>query len=245
MELNQPAVKNNQWPVFRIMMVLSIISFVIMVMPTIEDSCLGGLWFLTILGLFLGIVFFISALIFRNRARKMDRLLNNDRLIGHWKLSNEMIAQYAGNIRKEGYKRANFIMGLIAVMFVIIVIPFLFFLDEDEMPTFLIIIGSVLAIVFIASRYFPWHYYRRNLKGDGQILIGDKYAYFNGYFHNWDYPLSGLLQIKTVKKPYRGLYIKYYYTDRTLVHHQEITIPLPEDYDPSPLIDKLKDMNGL
>lgn len=103
--------------------------------------------------------------------------------------------------------------------------------------------GSILLVVFAASKFLPVYYYRQNLKGDRQILIGEKYAYFNGYFHNWDYPLSGLSKVKEIKKPFHGIYLAYYYTGLTwrLVH--EIKFPFPENFDPKPIVDRLRSSN--
>jgi hypothetical protein len=84
-------------------------------------------------------------------------------------------------------------MWMIVILFGLISLPFIFFLEGGEMLYFLLIMGSLILIVFGTSRFFPWYYRRHNLKGDRQVLIGSKYAYVNGYFHNWDFPLSGLL----------------------------------------------------
>jgi hypothetical protein len=126
---------------------------------------------------------------------------------------------------------------------VVITIPFLFFLEADEIGGFVLIMGSILVVVFATSKFFPVYYYRRNLKGDKQILIGEKFAYFNGYFHNWDYPLSGLSKVKAIKEPFHGIYLAYYFTDLTWRHVHEIKFPLPENFDPKPIVERLRSSN--
>jgi hypothetical protein len=82
------------------------------------------------------------------------------------------------------------------------------------------------------------------MKGDGNILIGAKYAYINGYFHNWDFPLSGLSMVKAINEPFYGIYLSYYYTDRTLRHSEEIYIPSNKEVDLEKLIIKLNKLNA-
>lgn len=77
-------------------------------------------------------------------------------------------------------------------------------------------------------------------KGDRQIFIGEKYAYFNGYFHNWDYPMSGLTKAKAIKKPFHGIHLAYFFTDLTWRHLHEIKIQIPEDFDSLPMLTQLR-----
>ena len=77
------------------------------------------------------------------------------------------------------------------------------------------------------------------MKGDGNVLIGKKFAYINGFFHNWDFPLSGIKKVKIVEKPFYGLFIQYYYTDRTLINTEELTIPAPKDIDLQMVLNEL------
>lgn len=236
----KPTVKNKQWKIFRNLIIISMIFFILMILPFIEGNPLSNLWFVAFLGFFLTISFFVAALIFRNRARKMDKLLQNITLIAEWDMDEDMKMEYVNAMRTAAKKKNNAVMWIVGIFFVVISIPFLFFLEGDERGGFLATMGSVLLLVFIASQFFPWYYYKRNLKGDGKVMIGEKFAYFNGYFHNWDFPLSGLSKIKLVKKPFRGVLISYYYTDLTLVNSHTITVPIPENYDPEPLISTLK-----
>jgi hypothetical protein len=77
----------------------------------------------------------------------------------------------------------------------------------------------------------PFYYKYQNSKNDGNILIGAKFAYINGYFHNWDFPLSGIKKASIIDQPFYGLYIQYYYTDRTFTNTEELNIPAPKQLD--------------
>ncbi|RUA12376.1 MAG: hypothetical protein DSY82_01445, partial [Flavobacteriia bacterium] len=119
---------------------------------------------------------------------------------------------------------------------------FILVIDEGKMAMFLILLGL---IAFLAAFAFgmPFYYRFKNLRGDGKILLGAKYAYINGYFHNWDFPLSGLSKVKPIKDPFYGINLIYYYTDRTLKNSEELFIPANEDIDIKALVEQLKKAN--
>ena len=237
-------IQNGKKKTEKVFWVLTLIFVLLMLAPFFEGNFLTDAWPIAFTGIFLSIVFLITALIFRGRARKMNRLLSGEKLLLSWTLDNDSHIQYAAFQKSEMKKKNRAIMTLIGILFVIITIPFLVCLEEDEMVVFLSIIGGVVLIVFSASVFFPWYYFRQNVKGDRQILIGQKYAYINGIFHNWDYPLSGLTKAKVIKKPFYGLNLTYYYTDRTWKHSQEILIPAPRDFELQKLVNQLKMYNG-
>jgi hypothetical protein len=211
-----------------------------LVLPFLDGNPFTGMWALAFLGIFLSLFFFVVALLFGRRAKKMDSLQSGEKLLVHLQMTDEMKKQYATTLRDESGAKNKAVMWVVGVLFVVITIPFLFFLEKDEIGGFMLIMGSILFVVFAASKFFPVYYYRKNLKGDGQILIGEKYAYFNGYFHNWDYPLSGLSKVKAIKEPFHGIYLAYYYTDLTWRHTHEIKFPLPENFDPKPIVERLR-----
>lgn len=233
-------IKNKQRSTARIFNILMLVSAIFMVAPFIDGHILSGAWALAFLGIFLTITFFILTRLFARRAKKMDSLQSGEKLLAHLELSDEMQKQYAETMRSESKQKNSAIMWVIGILFILIGGAFLIFMDEDYRLGFAAIFGSVLLVVFAASKFFPGYYYRKNMKGDKQILIGEKYAYFNGYFHNWDYPLSGLSKIKEIKKPFRGIHLAYYYTDRTWRHVHEIKFPIPPDFDPKPIISRIK-----
>ena len=83
----------------------------------------------------------------------------------------------------------------------------------------------------------------KNSKADGHILIGAKYAYINGFFHNWDFLLSGLSSVKIITEPFYGINLAYYYTDRTFTHSEELLIPANTETNLEDLVGVLKEMN--
>ncbi len=233
-------IKNRQRSTARIFLFLMVVSAILAYAPFIEGNYLSGAWALAFVSIFLTVSFFVLTLMFGRRARKMDTLKSGEKLLVHLELSHEMLQNYANEQKRYLKDRNTALMWIVGIFFAIIGGVMLFFLEDDERAGFALIILSIVALIFFVSKFFPWYFYRKNLKGDKQIMIGEKYAYFNGYFHNWDYPLSGLSTVKEIKKPFYGIHLVYYYTDLTWRHTHEIKIPLPEDFNSKPIISHLK-----
>ena len=236
-------IKNKQQSVARTFYILMLVAALLMIAPFIEGNPLTGAWALAFAGFFLTIMFFVTAGIFRNRAKKMDRLKSGEKLLVHLQLTDEMQKQFAKTMPTKNKEKNNAVMWVVGILFAIIGVLFIVFIEAENRAGFTVIFASVFLIVFAASKFFPDYYYRKNLNGDKQILIGEKYAYFNGYFHNWDYPLSGLSKVKAISKPFNGIYLAYYYTDRTWKHTHEIKFPVPKNFDPKPIVERLRSAN--
>lgn len=179
--------------------------------------------------LFLGLIIAISAVVvskmFKCRSNKLQTLITGENLIASWILNPRAKKQYAKHLFQQEQSR-NLLIYLVIAFFVIVVFgAFVIFGDSDiAIHMFLSGVG-LLALLAIFAFGMPYYYRYQNLKQDGYILIGKKYAYVNGYFHNWDFPLSGINKVKIITDPFYGLHIQYYYTDRTLLHKETIEIP--------------------
>ena len=107
---------------------------------------------------------------------------------------------------------------------------------------FMVYIGLLVFLSFFAFG-MPRYYKYQNSKNDGNILIGAKFAYINGYFHNWDFVLSGLSKVKIIDEPFYGIGLVYYYTDRTFRHSEALYIPANEGENLEGLVAVLKEKN--
>ncbi len=239
MKLN---ITNKQKKIAQFVLALSFLFLIISFLPFIAGNPLTGIWGIALIAIFLTITCLIVSLLFFSRAKKMIRLLNGTSLLSNWTMDNQMQKAYAQMMWKHSKEKNKALMWIISFFFVIITIPFLFILDDNH-GIFLFIMGSVFTLILISSLFFPWYYRRKNLKGDKQILIGPKYIYINGYFHNWDFPLSGLKKIKPIQSPFNGIELVYYYTDRTFTHSHTLFIPTPPEFNRDELITKLKKAN--
>ncbi len=243
MQTQEIVVKNKQKSISRLLLLLVFVCAAFWILPFISGNILSGIWPLAFLAFFLDVVFLATALIFRSRSRKMDELFSNKELLMRWTLSDEMLEAYAAHQKRKSREKNQAIMKVFGILFTVITVPFLFFLEKDELMPFLFILFSIFGVVFLFSVLMPVYYYRLNLKSDKQILIGKKYAYINGIFHNWDFPLSGLKKVKVMRNPFYGLSFTYYYTDRTWKNSEELEIPAPATINLNLLAEQLRANN--
>lgn len=236
----QVPLRNSQQRISRICWISAFIFAMTTLAVFLDGTPVSGFWALGLIGIFLTLSALVCGLLFASRAKKMAQLLSGEKLLARWSLDDGMLREYVVLQKDASGAKNKAIMILVTILFVIVTIPFLFALESDERLGFVLIMASLLTIVFIASRFFPWYYQARNLRGDRQVLIGARYAYINGYLHNWDFPLSGLKDAKVMKRPFQGISIIYYYTDRTFKHTHELKIPAPADLDVPGLVTKLR-----
>ncbi|MEZ5104174.1 MAG: hypothetical protein R2757_06750 [Draconibacterium sp.] len=236
-------IKNKQELIGKTFFFLFVLLFLFALLPFIEETPLSKRWPITLVGIFLAISFYITSQIFKTRSKKFNNLLSGEKLLARWELSNDMLSNYVLFQKEERIKKNKAVMVITGILFLIISFPFLFLLNKDEISAFVLIMGGILVLVFLASLFFPWYYSQRNMNGDKQILIGTKYAYINGIFHNWDFPLSGLSKINIIKIPFYGIKLSYYYTDLTWRQSEELYIPVPDDIDLELLVNQLKSNN--
>jgi hypothetical protein len=184
----------------------------------------------------------VIGFMFRSREKKLQSLITGENLIASWTLNSDEKSQYV-NYLFQNEKGKN--MGIFIITTVLIVIifgGFILFIDEGKAAMFFIMLALIGFIALFAFG-MPFYYKKQNNTYDGNILIGKKYAYINGFFHNWDFPLSGIKKASIIKEPFYGLYIQYYYTDRTFTNTEELNIPAPKSINLQEVLDGLKNHN--
>ncbi|GAB2480787.1 MAG: zinc-ribbon domain-containing protein [Cytophagales bacterium] len=208
-------------------------------LPFLEDMPSSGLWALTLVGALGAMTALIVFFIFRSRAGKMQSLISGEKVIASWKLDAKLKEAYVNQL--FSHEKAKNKITFIITAVLILVIFGLFALFMDEGGGFMVMVGlGLIGLIAFFAFLMPSFYRSKNQQGDGLVMIGEKFAYINGFFHNWDFPLSGIKKSKIITEPYNGLYIQYYYTDRTLTNTEELQIPAPENMDLSFLVKKLK-----
>ena len=196
--------------------------------------------------IFLSIFFCLSSVVigfmFRSRGEKLQKLISGERLIASWTLTSEQKEKYINYLFEQESGRNKIILFTISVIAIVVFGIFILVIDEGKLAMFGVLIGLIIFLSIFAFG-MPYYYRHSNKRGDGNILIGAKYAYINGYFHNWDFLLSGLSKIKVIEEPFYGINIVYYYTDRTLSHSEELFIPANQDIDLQSLLQEMKIQN--
>ncbi len=237
-EINkQIEIKNNQMPiakrawylaVFFFLIIFSAFSEIIEIHPAI-----------VMISIFLFIMSVIIGFMYRSRGKKLQNLISGDNLIASWILTPDLKKAYVNTLFEQRRGMNMLILLVISVMAIVIFGLFILFIDEGKLFMFEALIG-LIAFLSIFAFGMPYYYRYKNMQGDGYILIGKKYAYVNGFFHNWDLPLSGIKRVRIIKKPFYGLSLVYYYTDRTLKHSEELIIPANENVDLEALVKRFK-----
>jgi len=202
-----------------------------------------GAFALTLIGIWLAVSSLVIAWMFRKRSRKLQSLITGESLLASWQLDKSQKEAYVNYLFEYERTKNQAIFGVMVLLFGVIFGIFILVIEADaKMPMFLAMLGFI-AFLSIFAFGMPYYYRRSNQRGDGKILIGAKYAYINGYFHNWDFVLSGLKDVKIIHEPFYGISLLYYYTDRTLRHTEAIRIPANEDSPLVEVIEKMKEAN--
>ncbi len=236
------AMENNQETIVRRSYIVIAIFALLTILPFMEWSPIAGFWALSLISLFLFITSLVVMLMFRGRAEKMQTLISGENLLAEWTLTREQKENYVNYFYEQ--EKSNGVAVLLSIAFVSVIVfgLFILFIDEGKLAMLGVWAGLMIFLSFFAFG-MPLYYRNSNAKGDGRVLIGAKYAYINGYFHNWDFILSGLSRIKIIKEPFYGINLVYYYTDRTLKHSEEIFIPANEDIDLKTLVEQMQKLN--
>lgn len=237
-----PKIENRQAKAVRNSLIVAVLSAVLMVLPFYEGNLLSDLWGISFIALCSLITCLVVALMYHKRSKKMKSLVDQSELLAGWDMDSEMKEIYVAEFRREIYSRSKMLLWVISGFFLFFTVLFLFIV-KDDWPVFVGIMGSSYLVILIAGLSAPPYYTSRNRRGDGHVLIGAKYIYINGYFHNWDFPLSGLNSILSIEKPFRGIELIYFYTVRRNVQTQEIRIPVPDFVDREKLISQIRAEN--
>ena len=230
---NQSSITKKLWYAAAFFLLIIIIAF--MEIVEIHPSIIFISFFLFISSVIIGFMF-------RSREAKLQKLISGENLLAEWTLSDAQKKNYANYLFEHEISKNKIILFLIAGIAAVVFGIFILVIDEGKLFMFLVFIGLVIFLSIFAFG-MPYYYKMKNTKADGHILIGAKYAYINGFFHNWDFLLSGLSRVKIITEPFYGINLVYYYTDRTFTHSEELFIPANEGTDLEELVETLKIMN--
>lgn len=164
------------------MAIFAIIGFCLFPMPWIAnfDPIVTFL-----VGLSMVIIGSVQFLIFLDKARQMDKLLNNKNVISRWKVDSQIWKEFV-NID------ASVLKGKIRKVFFFIVVAFLFmvaysfFLFENHLHAFFFVLflGVVFAIIFVLIWLEIMYLHRKRQNRDtGEVIIAHNCLTLNDEFH--------------------------------------------------------------
>jgi hypothetical protein len=232
------SIQNSQSKIVKRSRYAAFFFFILMFLPFQEWGPFTGFWAMAIISFFLVIVSIIIGYVFRTREKKLGTLISGENLLAHWELSPELQKTYVDALYKKEIQNNIGILLWVGIIAAVVFGLFILTIDEAQFTMVLVYIG-LMVLMSIFAFAMPVYYRYQNRRNDAQILIGAKYAYVNGYFHNWDFPLSGIKKAEFMDDPFYGLQIDYFYTDRTFVNNESLKIPAPKDIDLKRLIDLL------
>lgn len=231
-------VKNRQRQTAISAVVIAVVALVMTMLPFQSWSALEGAYAVTVLSLFVFIAAIVVAVMFGSRSRKMRRLISGDTLLYSWVLDEEAKRVYVNRLFRQEKSRNKMLFFVVAICMTLVFGLFIIFMKEYRSTMFFFYAG-ITAFVALFAFGMPYYYRCRNRKGDGYVLIGSRYAYVNGFFHNWDFPLSGLVKAEVMHRPFYGLKLQYYYYDRTLRHEEVLEIPANEAIDLKTIVEQI------
>lgn len=236
-------IKNRQRRTAKTAGLISFTAVIVIFLPFQSWSGMQGIYAITFVAFFLFIASVLVTVIFRSRSRKMDKLISGIELIAGWKLNDEEKKAYVNHLFITEKGKNGGLFFVITLFMVLFFGLFIVFMEEGKWAMFLFFVG-ITAVIALFAFGMPYYYRFRNNRGDGYVLIGKKYAYVNGTFHNWDFPLSGLVKAKVIQKPFYGMLLHYYYYDRTLRNEEVLKIPASKNIDMKEITEKLKASNN-
>ncbi len=243
-QINQKIeLKNNQMTGSKRAFWLAVFFFVLFLLTFQSWSPLAGAWALSLISFFVFLVSVVIGFMLRSRGNKLQKLISKEDLLASWQMKDAQKKAFVSYLFEQEIGKNTLILFIISLFAIIIFGFFILFISEGKLFMFAVLIGLIVFLSAFALG-MPYYYRYKNTRGDGWILLGKKYAYINGYFHNWDFPLSGLRQVKEMKTPFRGIQMTYYYTDATLKHHYTLNIPVPDEVDIAALMFKLKNIEN-
>ena len=233
------SLKNNQSSTVNISLLVAFISLIIIVLPFYNNNPLTGFWAIALIGMFVFLSAIIVAFIFKSRAKKLQTLITGENVLASWKLNENNKSTYVNYLFENEKAKNKGIFWITTILIVVIFGFFILILEEGKGVMFLVMF-VLIGFIGLFAFGMPIYYKNKNLNGDGNVLIGKKFAYINGFFHNWDFPLSGIKKSSVINEPFYGLQIQYYYTDRTFTNTEELNIPAPQELDLKLVINELK-----
>jgi hypothetical protein len=223
-------IPNTEWKkVSASMLAGAIFALVCILSYTIIDGMNGG-YALAFISFFLAVSSAAVALLFRYRARMMDRILADPSPLAHWTYPKEM--DYASVEREyQDYRERNHVMFiLIGGMLVLVALFFLIFVSEGGLETGIFLLAFT-AFLFVISRLAPWLERQRAIHTPGEAVITRDGIIYEGSvypFHSFLVSRDGVSFRKEDKKNDAALVFSFtQLVGRFIIQPFDIVVPVP------------------
>ena len=189
------------------------------------DGMSGG-FAIALVSFFLAITGAIVAVIYRSRARALDRILSGAGLLARWSVDPETRRRAADVEYAEEKKAKAGLFLVVAVITVVIGLVFLLVDREVGWMVFLVLVG-VLAIIGLVAWAGPRLRVARSCRATDDVLISRDGATVNGAFHTWRLLGASLEGAELVEGPPVVLRIAYSAPVRHGRQGYTVHVPVP------------------
>jgi hypothetical protein len=222
--------KNKQQRVANVWLILTFIFLFIIFIPAFVDmDMMNGGFAMQFLSGFMVIIGIVVFVIYRKRAKILNKLLTGNDILVHWKYSPEEWKKYSEIDFTEDKIAKRGLLILVAVIALVIGIV-LSIANED--PLFLLICIGIIVIVAIPAFLVPKIRHSRNQSRIGEVLIAPYAVYLNGAFHNWNMLGAKMEKVNLDESVDPKLIrIMYSFPTRTGRQEEEIRVPVPKGED--------------
>ncbi|MFH2059408.1 MAG: hypothetical protein ABIJ59_10975 [Pseudomonadota bacterium] len=202
------------------------------------------------IGGFIVILGIIGLFMFGYQIIAANGLINGKHLIAHWTFDPEQWRIFTEKeYSTEKNEKRLMLLVVSAIILVVGAIFWLIMQDKAAGIVFLVLLGVIAIIAFVAV-IVPWLTYRRNLKQTGDIYIGKNCLYLNGAIHTWSFAGARLEDVKLILKPSPMINATYTYwtsAGRYFFFYRQaatVRIPVPQGKleEANHVVDQLKDI---
>ncbi len=177
------SMKNSQRSVVNIWLILmAVFVFCVFVPSIIGLDGFGGGFFMSFMSGFLAIMSVIVILIYRSRAKQLDKILKGEGRVAVWQYAaDEWLRFIAADFEEEkkSKKMLFFVVAIIAV-----VVGLLLMISLDNTLVLFIALG-IIPIVAIPAFIAPRYRYNKLKNSEAKALIAEKGVIVGKMFHIW------------------------------------------------------------
>jgi hypothetical protein len=147
------------------------------------DGFNGG-FAISLVSLVFAITAVIVTIMFAQRAKKAQGILNGDNLLAHWRYSREEWEAYTEE-QHTADKKDKKTLFLIMVVFFAIGIVFSLILGGDAGPAVALVLFGVLVLLGIVAYFSTWFEYAHNKKFHGEAFVSHEGVILNRELYLW------------------------------------------------------------
>ncbi|NMB78166.1 MAG: hypothetical protein GYA23_03630 [Methanomicrobiales archaeon] len=177
--ISMSVTNNPEWKKAGFALCAAVLFFLLCILSYTSIDGMSGGYALSFIAFFLTLSGIAVSLLFAHRARVMDAILSDPRLLAHWTYP-EAVAQESAHREFQEYRERNRAMFIvIGGMLVLVALFFIIFIGEGgpETGVFLLLFAAFL---FVVSRVTPWLEHKRAVAASRDAFISHAGIIYQG-----------------------------------------------------------------